>query len=97
MCLDEVLQWSQSFEKLMATKRQLGKGEQINIDSPTREAIIMNIQKPTPSCFDEAQRIVYLHMERDSYPRFLGSAIYQSLLRRLSARREPSVSIKETE
>lgn len=52
---------------------------QINIDSPAREAITRNIQKPTQSCFDEAQKIVYMHMERDSYPRFLGSDIYQKL------------------
>uniref|UniRef100_A0A8C0GM69 Regulator of G protein signaling 13 n=1 Tax=Chelonoidis abingdonii TaxID=106734 RepID=A0A8C0GM69_CHEAB len=53
--------------------------KEINIDSPAREAIIRNIQEPTQSCFDEAQRIVYMHMERDSYPRFLGSEIYQKL------------------
>uniref|UniRef100_A0A8C8RY39 Regulator of G protein signaling 13 n=1 Tax=Pelusios castaneus TaxID=367368 RepID=A0A8C8RY39_9SAUR len=53
--------------------------KEINIDSPAREAIIRNIQEPTRSCFDEAQRIVYMHMERDSYPRFLGSEIYQKL------------------
>ncbi|XP_077192407.1 regulator of G-protein signaling 13 [Paroedura picta] len=145
-CLEEVLQWSQSFEKLIATKHgriiyrsylrteysdeniefwlacesfkkiasqkkrisvaqklfqdyiQPQAPREINIDSPTREAIITNIQKPTPSCFDEAQRIVYLHMERDSYPRFLGSEIYRNLLQCLSARRrERSVSIKETD
>uniref|UniRef100_A0A674IVE7 RGS domain-containing protein n=1 Tax=Terrapene triunguis TaxID=2587831 RepID=A0A674IVE7_9SAUR len=58
--------------------------KEINIDSPAREAIIRNIQEPTQSCFDEAQRIVYMHMERDSYPRFLGSEIYQKLKHRPS-------------
>lgn len=54
---------------------------QINIDSSTRETIIRNIQEPTQTCFEEAQRIVYMHMERDSYPRFLKSEMYQRLLK----------------
>ncbi|XP_034635962.1 regulator of G-protein signaling 13-like [Trachemys scripta elegans] len=90
--LEEVLQWSQSFETLMTTKSPFQHREHgakvdhmdINIDSPAREAIIRNIQEPTQSCFDEAQRIVYMHMERDSYPRFLGSEIYQKLKHRPS-------------
>ncbi|KAM6264768.1 LOW QUALITY PROTEIN: regulator of G-protein signaling 13 [Spheniscus humboldti] len=51
----------------------------INIDSPARKAMIKNIQEPTQSCFVEAQRIIYVHMERDSYPRFLESKFYQEL------------------
>lgn len=54
---------------------------QINIDSSTRETIIRNIQEPTETCFEEAQKIVYMHMERDSYPRFLKSEMYQKLLK----------------
>ncbi|NXG56048.1 RGS13 protein, partial [Hemiprocne comata] len=125
--LEEVLQWSQSFEKLitskygsmiykaylktehsdeniefwlaceaykkitsqrkrMAVARKLFTSyiqpqapNEINIDSPARKAIIRNIQQPTQSCFDEAQRIVYMHMERDSYPRFLESKFYEQL------------------
>ncbi|XP_061489988.1 regulator of G-protein signaling 13 [Rhineura floridana] len=143
--LEEVLQWSQSFEKLMTTKHgpivyktylkteysdeniefwfacemykkiasqrkrisvaqklfkkyiQPQAPREINIDSPAREYIIANIQEPTRSCFDEAQKIVYMHMERDSYPRFLGSEIYQNLLLTLSTRRKPLVSMKERE
>ncbi|NXJ83139.1 RGS13 protein, partial [Trogon melanurus] len=52
---------------------------QINIASPARKAIIKNIQEPTQSCSDEAQRVIYMHMERDSYPRFLESKFYQKL------------------
>ncbi|KAM9283931.1 regulator of G-protein signaling 13 [Morus bassanus] len=116
--LEEVLQWSQSFEKLITSKYgpmmyktylktehsdeniefwlacevykitsqkkrtsmarkiftsyiQPKAPNEINIDSPVRKAIIRNIQEPTQSCFDEAQRIIYMHMERDSYPPFL--------------------------
>ncbi|NXX83856.1 RGS13 protein, partial [Urocolius indicus] len=125
--LEEVLQWSQSFEKLITSRygpviyktylktehsdeniefwlaceaykkitsqrkrnsvaRKLFTSyiqpeapNEINIDSPARKAITRNIQEPTQSCFDEAQKIIYLHMERDSYPRFLESQFYQQL------------------
>lgn len=53
---------------------------QINIDHKTRELIRRNMKTPTTVCFDDAQRIVYGLMERDSYPRFLRSDIYQALL-----------------
>ncbi|KAM6124455.1 regulator of G-protein signaling 13-like [Pterocles gutturalis] len=52
--------------------------KKINIDSPARKAI-RNIQEPTRFCFDEAQRILYMHMERDSYPCFLEAKFYQKL------------------
>nr|XP_012627849.1 regulator of G-protein signaling 13 [Microcebus murinus] len=58
---------------------------EINIDSSTRETIIRNIQEPTPTCFEEAQKIVYMHMERDSYPRFLKSEMYQKLLKTIQS------------
>ncbi|XP_026170356.1 regulator of G-protein signaling 13 [Mastacembelus armatus] len=53
---------------------------EINIDHKTRELIRRNIKAPTTLCFDDAQRIVYGLMERDSYPRFLRSEIYQTLM-----------------
>lgn len=53
---------------------------QINIDHKTRDLIRWNIKTPTTVCFDDAQRIVYGLMERDSYPRFLKSDIYRALL-----------------
>ncbi|XP_044527660.1 regulator of G-protein signaling 13 [Gracilinanus agilis] len=131
LTLEEVFQWAESFEKLMATKYGPGiyatylkmehsdenmkfwmacetykktasrfsrtskarklyrtyiqpqSPREINIDSPTREAIIKNIQEPSQNCFDEAQKIVYMHMERDSYPRFLRSKLYQNLIESL--------------
>ncbi|RXN13962.1 structural maintenance of chromosomes 6 [Labeo rohita] len=60
--------------------------KEINIDHVTRELIKQNVQAPTRVCFDEAQRIVYGLMERDSYPRFLRSDIYRSLLESVSQR-----------
>ncbi|KAM8850126.1 regulator of G-protein signaling 13 isoform 1-T2 [Spinachia spinachia] len=53
---------------------------EINIDHKTREMIRRNMKTPTALCFDDARRIVYGLMERDSYPRFLRSDIYQALL-----------------
>lgn len=35
---------------------------------------------PTRLCFDDAQRIIYGLMEKDSYPRFLRSDFYCRLL-----------------
>lgn len=53
---------------------------QINIDHKTREHIKQNVQTPTRYCFDEAQKIVFSLMEKDSYPRFLRSDFYRTLL-----------------
>nr|ACQ58902.1 Regulator of G-protein signaling 13 [Anoplopoma fimbria] len=53
---------------------------EINIDHKTRELIRRNMKTASTVCFDDAQRIVYGLMERDSYPRFLRSDIYQALL-----------------
>ncbi|KAG9338390.1 hypothetical protein JZ751_025794 [Albula glossodonta] len=59
---------------------QASAPKEINIDHQTRETIKKNVLAPTTICFDEAQRIVYGLMERDSYPRFLRSEMYRTLL-----------------
>ncbi|XP_076010598.1 regulator of G-protein signaling 21-like [Genypterus blacodes] len=59
--------------------------KEINIDHHTREQIKRNVTSPTVHCFDDAQRIVYGLMERDSYPRFLRSDVFRTLLENLSA------------
>ncbi|XP_056894567.1 regulator of G-protein signaling 1-like isoform X3 [Takifugu flavidus] len=59
--------------------------KEINIDYHTREQIKRNVKTPTVHCFDDAQKIVYGLMERDSYPRFLRSDIYRTLLENLAA------------
>ncbi|CAG03695.1 unnamed protein product, partial [Tetraodon nigroviridis] len=59
--------------------------KEINIDYHTREQIKRNVKTPTLHCFDDAQKIVYGLMERDSYPRFLRSDIYRTLLENLAA------------
>nr|XP_019958122.1 PREDICTED: regulator of G-protein signaling 21-like [Paralichthys olivaceus] len=52
---------------------------EINVDHYIRENIKKSLEKPNLSCFDEAQKHVYLLMERDSCPRFLHSDAYLSL------------------
>lgn len=56
---------------------------QINIDYQMREATAKRAQDPTHTSFDEAQKTVYILMERDSYPRFLKSKAYLNLLNQL--------------
>ncbi|XP_046905493.1 regulator of G-protein signaling 13-like [Hypomesus transpacificus] len=58
--------------------------KEINIDHHTREQIKRSVKTPALCCFDDAQKIVYGLMERDSYPRFLRSDIYRSLLESLA-------------
>ncbi|XP_027877513.1 regulator of G-protein signaling 13-like isoform X2 [Xiphophorus couchianus] len=53
---------------------------EINIDHKTREVIRTNMKVASAVCFEEAQKIVYGLMEKDSYPRFLKSDIYRTLL-----------------
>ncbi|PWA17447.1 hypothetical protein CCH79_00011348 [Gambusia affinis] len=58
---------------------------EINIDHKTREVIRTNMKVASTVCFEEAQKIVYGLMEKDSYPRFLKSDIYRTLLDSTSA------------
>ncbi|XP_036939083.1 regulator of G-protein signaling 13-like [Acanthopagrus latus] len=67
-------------KKIFKRYIQAEAAREINIDHKTRDLIRRNIKTPTTVCFDDAQRIVYSLMERDSYPRFLRSDIYQALL-----------------
>lgn len=52
---------------------------QVSLDSRVREIINRNMVDPTPHTFDEAQTQIYTLMHRDSYPRFINSAIYKRL------------------
>ncbi|XP_044217794.1 regulator of G-protein signaling 21-like isoform X1 [Thunnus albacares] len=52
---------------------------EINVDHQIREKIKESLEKPSLSCFNEAQKHVYLLMERDSCPRFLHSDAYLSV------------------
>ncbi|XP_069751465.1 regulator of G-protein signaling 20-like isoform X2 [Narcine bancroftii] len=58
--------------------------KEISIDASVREVINQKMTIPTTDIFDEAQMHVYALMHRDSYPRFLNSPVYKSLLKELS-------------
>ena len=49
-----------------------------------REAINRSMAEPSQNIFDDAQLQIYTLMHRDSYPRFMNSALYKDLLRSLS-------------
>ena len=59
---------------------------QINIDCGTREDITDSVSHPTRTSFDRAQRLIYRLMKKDSYPRFLKSDIYETLLQQAERR-----------
>ncbi|XP_013989760.1 regulator of G-protein signaling 19 isoform X2 [Salmo salar] len=54
--------------------------KEVSLDSRVREVINRKIQEPTPHTFEDAQLQIYTLMHRDSYPRFLNSSLYRSLV-----------------
>ncbi|XP_036387398.1 regulator of G-protein signaling 19-like isoform X2 [Megalops cyprinoides] len=54
--------------------------KEVSLDSRVREMINRKMQDPTTHTFEDAQLQIYTLMHRDSYPRFLNSSIYKSLL-----------------
>nr|XP_019965074.1 PREDICTED: regulator of G-protein signaling 17-like [Paralichthys olivaceus] len=54
--------------------------KEVSLDARVREVIIRKMQDPTPHTFEDAQLQIYTLMHRDSYPRFLSSNIYKSLI-----------------
>lgn len=58
--------------------------KEVSLDSRVREVINRRMQEPSSHTFDDAQLQIYTLMHRDSYPRFLSSGIYKSLLQNIS-------------
>ncbi|XP_026222740.1 regulator of G-protein signaling 19 isoform X2 [Anabas testudineus] len=54
--------------------------KEVSLDARVREVINKKMQDPTPHTFEDAQLQIYTLMHRDSYPRFLSSNIYKSLV-----------------
>ncbi|XP_076582855.1 regulator of G-protein signaling 4 [Chaetodon auriga] len=52
---------------------------EVNLDALTREETRQNLNNACPSCFSDAQKMIYTLMEKDSYRRFLNSKLIQSL------------------
>ncbi|XP_071505371.1 uncharacterized protein [Diadema antillarum] len=57
---------------------------EVNLDSRTRLETVDNLNAPDEHTFDQAQKRIEALMEKDSYPRFLRSEIYQKILRESS-------------
>ncbi|XP_004410077.1 PREDICTED: regulator of G-protein signaling 20 isoform X1 [Odobenus rosmarus divergens] len=58
--------------------------KEVSLDSRVREVINRNMVEPSQHIFDDAQLQIYTLMHRDSYPRFMNSALYKDLLQSLA-------------
>lgn len=58
--------------------------KEVSLDSRVREVINRKMQDPTSHTFDDAQLQIYTLMHRDSYPRFLNSTLYKSMVQSTS-------------
>ncbi|KAK5604478.1 hypothetical protein CRENBAI_016372 [Crenichthys baileyi] len=58
---------------------------EVNLDAATREKTRQEIENGSPLCFDEAQKMIYTLMEKDSYRRFLKSKLIQDLCQKESS------------
>ncbi|KAK6169189.1 hypothetical protein SNE40_020287 [Patella caerulea] len=66
------------YEEFLTT----GSPHEVNIDSKTMESVQLNrkLKKPSRFTFEAAKEHIYTLMKKDSYPRFLRSEHYKSLL-----------------
>ncbi|KAK9979747.1 hypothetical protein ABG768_013161 [Culter alburnus] len=53
---------------------------EVNLDHETKTITLKNMEQPNQSCFTLAQSKIYTLMEKDCYPRFLKSTVYQELI-----------------
>ncbi|XP_067370504.1 regulator of G-protein signaling 8-like isoform X2 [Channa argus] len=81
-----------SSTKLVSTANKIFKEfidvqapREVNIDYRTREKTKQSLEDPSPTSLNEVQAMVYSLMEKDSYPRFLKSKMYQDLVNRAHA------------
>lgn len=58
---------------------------QVNLDSTTRTTTISSLENPSKDTFELAQHKIQALMEKDSYPRFIESELYQQLLDNVSS------------
>ncbi|XP_013881202.1 regulator of G-protein signaling 17 [Austrofundulus limnaeus] len=54
--------------------------KEVSLDARVREVINKKMRDPTPHMFEDAQLQIYTLMHRDSYPRFISSNVYKSLI-----------------
>lgn len=58
----------------------INKYFQVNLDSRTKSATMSSLETPSRDTFKLAQRKIQALMEKDSYPRFIKSELYQQIL-----------------
>ncbi|NXV13788.1 RGS21 protein, partial [Cepphus grylle] len=75
-------------QKIYSDFIQADAPKEINIDFHTKNHISQNISEPTLSCFDDAQRLIYSLMAKDSFPRFLRSEAYKELVKKQENRNQ---------
>ncbi|KAM4738980.1 regulator of G-protein signaling 4 [Anableps anableps] len=63
---------------------------EVNLNAATREKTRQEIESGSPSCFDEAQKMIYTLMEKDSYRRFLKSKLIQDVYQKDTANEKKS-------
>lgn len=59
--------------------------KEVNLDSTTRTTTISSLENPSKDTFELAQHKIQALMEKDSYPRFIESELYQQLLDNVSS------------
>ncbi|XP_030288078.1 regulator of G-protein signaling 4 [Sparus aurata] len=68
---------------------------EVNLDAVTREETKQNVENACPCCFDDAQRMIYTLMEKDSYRRFLNSKVLQNLCQHIAAQEKKNCDCAE--
>ncbi|XP_073332620.1 regulator of G-protein signaling 4 [Pagrus major] len=68
---------------------------EVNLDAVTREETKQNVENACPSCFGEAQKMIYTLMEKDSYRRFLNSKVMQKLCQNATAQEKKNCDCAE--
>lgn len=53
---------------------------QVNLDSLTKDSIVLKMAQPTQTTFDQAQKRIQGVLEADAYSRFLKSDLYLELV-----------------
>ncbi|CAL1291943.1 unnamed protein product [Larinioides sclopetarius] len=54
-----------------------GAAEAVNINSHTRQYVLLNLQNPPPDLFQQAEKEIFTLMKFDCYQRFLKSELYE--------------------
>ncbi|NP_001334764.1 regulator of G-protein signaling 11 [Danio rerio] len=70
-----------------------GASRWVNIDSKTMEKTLEGLKRPHRFVLDDAQMHIYFLMKKDSFPRYLKSDLYKSLLARAIVPQETKKSV----